>query len=120
MWSIAPSFPAGSVGVGLLLLRCSVAAALLASICSPGLSDPLRALLAFISLAVLSGFKTRLFAFVSVMIAIFVSTKTGSMEFATVTTIDALALALIGPGAFSVDARLRGRRTVVLPETEPQ
>ena len=30
-------------------------------------------------------------------------------------TIDAFALAMIGPGAFSVDARLFGRATITLP-----
>lgn len=118
MWSIAPSFPAGGVGLGLLLLRASVAAALLTSIAFAPSGEVMQAVFVLIGLAILSGSKTRFFAFVSAGIALYVATKTASMELGAVTTLNALTLALVGPGAYSVDARLRGRRTVVLPDSE--
>jgi uncharacterized membrane protein YphA (DoxX/SURF4 family) len=33
--------------------------------------------------------------------------------------VDALALAVLGPGAYSVDARLFGRREIIIPEQSP-
>lgn len=120
MWSIAPSFPSGSVGMGLLLLRCSVAIALFARISLADPYDFMQAVFAVTGLAVICGLRTSLFAVIGAGIAISMSFRTLSIELSLVTALGALALALVGPGAFSIDARLRGRRTVVLPDTDRQ
>lgn len=118
MWSVAPSFPAGGVGLGLFLLRVSVTTALLTSICFSGSGNAIQAVSVILALAILIGLRTRFFALFSIGLAAFVSTSAPSIEPVIMTSLIALVLALVGPGAYSLDARLRGRRTVVLPDSE--
>lgn len=121
MRSIVPSFPGGMPGTGLLLLRISVAGSLVV-----GLGLNLEAagwkqsavLLVAIGLGV--GFRTRLLACLCIaahVLALAIGADLSMLGIFHV--VDAAALALAGPGAFAADARLFGRRTVIVPRGDP-
>lgn len=117
-------FPQGRPGVALLLLRISVAAILLMDTakCS-GVSSILLlcafAVLMSISLSI--GFLTPYLsavACVAAVVNLLVGPNSGNLIY-IFPIIDAAALALLGPGAYSLDARLFGRRvTVVTPRRD--
>lgn len=112
-------FPSGWPGVGLLLLRGSVALAVLLPAYSQRQALPSLALLALILLSTIlcAGFLTPLVAVLAAAVHLVAALSLGmGNEGATVAAIvDALALALLGPGAYSIDARRFGRRLVELP-----
>lgn len=108
---------AGWVGAALVLQRFSVAAFLIAI--------PLRRLdcstwpaIALDALAVMvaAGLQTRITAGIASAVAIFLTIKGGELLSMPLSAhlLDSLALTIAGPGAFSVDSRLFGRRTVHL------
>nr|WP_298722787.1 hypothetical protein [uncultured Steroidobacter sp.] len=108
-------FPSGRAGIALLVLRMSVAAALLlgAVVGSHALlwtaaSGSLAALL-------FAGFATPLCAGICSVVAGMVAFRaTGDSALCpTLFALTSLALALLGPGAYSLDARLFGRRRIV-------
>ena len=113
-------FPAGGPGVGLFLLRASVAAGFF-------LDGPVQTagyvarsdvvLHAVLSAALGLGVLTPLTALLSCVLAIIDVTRLGVMQapVAWVTIVNAIALGLLGPGAYSLDARLFGRRVLVVP-----
>ena len=117
-------FPHGGPGVGLLLLRLSVAAILVmdAAKCS-GASFILLlcALVALMSVSLSIGFLTPYLSVVACAAAIvnlLISSNSGNL-FHVFPVINAAALTLLGPGAYSLDARLFGRRvTVVAPRRD--
>ncbi|MEJ1965667.1 MAG: hypothetical protein WDO56_30590 [Gammaproteobacteria bacterium] len=84
------SFPAGSPSAGLLLLRFAVATVLL-----------LEA----------SG-HTALIVIAAAIIAISLAVGSGTSALLVAAICQSLALALTGPGAYSLDARLFGRRLI--------
>jgi hypothetical protein len=110
-------FPGGTPGFALVLLRLSAAAMLWLPV-THGFNAPLSArflALAGISLLLALGAATPLVAFAASFILFSrLADPSGSTLVldATAHGATALALALIGPGAFSVDARLFGRRIV--------
>jgi len=129
-------FPARAPGAGLLLLRIAIGATLVAQ-AMPCLSDARDARLsgvAFCLLALLGGasliigFLTRIAAAIA---AIFITSITFlslaaplmdpaqsrplGLNLITV----AVAIALLGPGAISLDAALFGRRKVIIPRSTP-
>jgi hypothetical protein len=112
-------FPSGWPGVALLLLRGSVALAVLLPAYSQRQALPSLALLALILLSAIlcAGFLTPVVAVLAAAVHLVAALSLGmSNEGATVVAIvDALALALLGPGAYSIDARRFGRRLVELP-----
>lgn len=113
-------FPQGGPGVALLLLRISVAATFLMNAANGSrvISSPLLfagVLLVCASLVI--GFLTPYLSVVALAAAV-ASLVIGphSSNFIFVFSIfDSVALGLLGPGAYSLDARLFGRRVTVVP-----
>jgi hypothetical protein len=112
-------FPTGLPGLALLLLRASVAIALLVDNYDhrQELSGWIQATAILISIALSAGFATPIFAVLDLVLhgLIWSSLGVGSAATASVVALNAIALALLGPGAYSVDSYRFGRRVVVLP-----
>lgn len=127
-----PTFPASWPGVGLLLLRAAIGVTLIAQ-GSANFGNSQRpdigvwgiSLLAVASGALLViGFFTRLTA---ILVGLeyagfaFSSSSAATLSFldsglATVfAVVIAVAIVLLGPGAFSLDSRLFGRREIIIP-----
>ena len=110
------TFPDGAPGIGIMLLRFAVGATLVA-IATGSRAPPLPALIVMSGfvLTLLMGFMTRISA---VLVALFLGMYGASGGFAggpleAATIAHSLALALLGPGAYSIDSRLFGRRRVI-------
>jgi hypothetical protein len=116
MRSIVPSFPGGMPGAGLLLLRLSVAASLIAGL-GPVVEAPgwKQCLALLIAVGLCVGFRTRLLTGLCIAAAASELALGGDVTILGILLVDAAALALTGPGAFAADARLFGRRTVIVP-----
>lgn len=112
-------FPTGLPGLALLLLRTSVAIALLVENYGhrqdlPGWIETAAAL---ISVALTAGYLTPIVAAISLIFhgLIWSGLGAGNVAVAGIVALNAIALALLGPGAYSVDSYRFGRRVVVLP-----
>jgi uncharacterized membrane protein YphA (DoxX/SURF4 family) len=112
-------FPAGWPGVALLLLRASVATALLLE--SLTHRHDLSVWITGASLLAGAALSAGLFTPIAAAIALGLhawfwwTLSVGTMESATIISLDALALSLLGPGAYSIDSRRFGRHVVILP-----
>ena len=113
-------FPQGGPGVALLLLRISVAAMFLMSWASRfGVSSAplIFAGILLISISLIIGFLTPFLAVIAGTAAVanlLIGPRSGDL-ICIFTILDATALTLLGPGAYSVDARLFGLRVSVVP-----
>lgn len=114
-------FPPGLPGAALLLLRASVAIGLLLDDHAHRAALPgwVHVAAILISLAVSVGYLTPIVASAALvlhaLIWFAVAAGVDSTAPALIFALDALALALLGPGAYSLDSRRFGRRLVVLP-----
>ena len=113
-------FPQGGPGIGLLLLRITAAAMLALNLThrfnfsSNALYWLVVSLIVLISLALVVGFLTPVFSIVACIAAVanlFLAEQTINI----LGILTSAALFLLGPGAFSVDARLFGLRVTVVP-----
>lgn len=111
-------FPAGAPGIALLLLRVSLAAAILDG--GPGCLTPAVGPIIWVALAAQSlllciGFMTPVVAVINCaleLLSLLVATH-ADMRIIAMSSLNAAAIALLGPGAYSLDARLFGRRLIV-------
>lgn len=111
-------FPSGAPGIALLILRVSLAAAMLNALPD---GRPMASLLGLILLALSAllvvGFLTPA---VSVTACLFELTRlfgagSDDWRFSLLVSLIAASMALLGPGAYSMDSRLFGRRVIVIP-----
>ncbi len=127
-------FPARAPGAGLLLLRIAIGAALVAQAmpCLSDAQDPRLSSLAYCLLALVGGasliigFLTRIVAAIAatlitnVTLLSLTSSSVGSLwshPLGLNMIVVAVAIALLGPGAVSLDAVLFGRRKVIIPRS---
>lgn len=108
-------FPSGRAGIALLFLRTSVAAAFLLGALLGSYSLPVTVVSAGVALSLFAGFATPICATLCTLAgAVFAFKTTGATTIcAALVALTSLALALIGPGAYSLDARVFGRRRIV-------
>ena len=112
------AFPGGFAGVALLCLRASV---MLFIVTAPAVvtapSSWIVALSCLAAILISAGYLTRIVAALCALACAITiwPMAAASPLFLLPHVLDAAALALIGPGAFSVDAQLFGRRTLHLP-----
>ena len=118
-------FPQGAPGFALLLLRISVATIFLTSIANQSLVSSVPLVCAgvlLISASLSIGFLTPYLSVVSFVsgVAILLLNPHSYSVVEVALLFNAAALALLGPGAYSVDARLFGLRVTVLrPGKDP-
>jgi hypothetical protein len=116
-------FPRAAPGYGLLLLRLSVATMLhVDSLGQFAVAAPAWRLvgLGLCSCALGAGILTPYVATLSaaVLLSVFATSAEHNVVSATA-GLNAIALALLGPGAYSLDARLFGRRMLVMRAQKP-
>ena len=111
-------FPRGLPGFALLLLRLSVAVAVLFDCYVHRQQLPGWIQIAAVLLAVIlsAGYLTPLAAVTSLLfhLGVWSQLGLGSATLAVIICLDAIAIALLGPGEYSVDSYRFGRRVVVL------
>lgn len=115
-------FPAGLPGLALLLLRAAVCIGLhLSSHIGPmsqassmeRIGESARFL---VCTALLLGLASPVAAALTLLASVWsVFASAGVHGTAILTALDAIALCLLGPGAYSIDSRLFGRRLLVIP-----
>jgi hypothetical protein len=115
-------FPQGGPGIALLLLRVSVAGITVFRLWTHyGALGPYWVLLGVVvlALALCVGVLTPIVSVLICLVAVLSIVQGHSDVLVDVSTIlNGLALALLGPGAYAVDAWLYGRRVVVVPARE--
>ena len=121
MQRLLGTFPNRSAGLALLILRLAVAAALISSarLCPGPETDVLLALSRIAAVLIIVGWYTPLAAASGVAISLctfYVCRTPGVEAFGINALMIAIlvALGLLGAGAYSVDARLYGRRRLVV------
>ena len=115
-------FPQGGPGIGLLLLRIAAAGMLALSVTqlldlsTNGLHLLIVALLVIVCLALLLGFLTPFITIVACVVALvsLFYTDQGINVVYILRMLTSAALFLLGPGAYSIDARLFGLRVAVV------
>lgn len=113
-------FPTGSVGIALAVLRSVVAGTVLANAaaCWPtGFSLIVSTIAVLVALFLFVGFLTPYCAAVSCimeLVLIVTGPSTNRLQLA-MSVLTAATTVALGPGAYSVDARLFGRRLIKIP-----
>jgi hypothetical protein len=113
-------FPTGAPGIALLILRVSLAAAILDScfdVIKPAVLPLVCLALAVQSLLLCLGLLTPIVSVIACAFELAALFATGhtDVRFIALSSLNAAAIALLGPGAYSLDARLFGRREIVFP-----
>jgi hypothetical protein len=116
-------FPPGWPGLGLVLLRVSVAVPVLLDAYGTREDLPGWALCALVLLSAMlsAGFLTPMAALLAMALRLVgpTSVSAGGEGATCVAVLSTLALAMLGPGAYSIDAYRFGRRVVVVPPHDP-
>jgi uncharacterized membrane protein YphA (DoxX/SURF4 family) len=111
-------FPEGGPGVALLLLRISVVATFIMSEMNRERSISLNVFLvgeAFVCIALMIGFLTPISSILTCVSAVASMLLKSRVDIGLVClAFNSVALALLGPGAYSLDARLFGRRVMLV------
>jgi len=120
MQRLFSAFPTGRPGAALMILRMALSVLLLDGVLEPlGQLDSRWVLLApwLVAAGLWLGFLTPIVAMLCILIELSTwVTGAGTLHAIHVCAIlDAVALTLLGPGAYAVDARLFGRRRIILP-----
>jgi len=114
-------FPSGWPGIGLLFLRSSAAMALLVEVNGPREDVPvwIKSAAIVLSVTLFAGYLTPVAAAIGLLLhgLIWLTLGGGSAAIVIIVSLDIIALALLGPGAYSVDASRFGRRVFVLPRS---
>jgi len=119
MQRLFSTFPHGWPGFGLMLLRLAVA--LSAFLNTYAIQEQLSGweliALVLLSVTLSVGFLTPMVALLTPVLRLVgpTSLTAGSAGALCIAILSALALAMLGPGAYSIDAYRFGRRVVVLP-----
>ncbi|WP_231478277.1 hypothetical protein [Sphingomonas sp. UNC305MFCol5.2] len=119
-------YPDGLFGVALLLLRLSYAVIAFPALArlwpAPSITVPIGLGAAAIALALASGFGARAAALLlAAVLAIGIGSAREDLAWFLVScTGGAVALVLLGPGAWSIDAHLYGRRVIRLEPRSPE
>jgi putative oxidoreductase len=111
-------FPFAWPGIGLLFLRSSVAIALLVEgFRFRGNVGWIQGAAILLSITLFAGYLTPIASATALLLHGLIWYKMGASSTAVVVVVslDMIALTLVGPGAYSVDAVRFGRRVVVLP-----
>jgi hypothetical protein len=110
-------FPQGCPGVALALLRLGVALELMALLIGRGSISSSNLGLLLLALLLLAGFLTP-FAAAAAIVSELALTALGDAWTlsAGLLMLDPVLVLLLGPGAYSCDARLFGRRLLTLPD----
>jgi hypothetical protein len=119
MRKLFATFPAGAPGAALLLLRLSVAAhASVTCVLQNAYDLPIwaRGSVLLVAAVLGLGYLTPLVSLLAASAGVLLSLRLGMSPSAdsAFVLIDGIVVAMLGPGAYSVDARLFGRRVVVL------
>jgi len=119
------AFPGGWPGVGLLLLRLLIGIAVAVQTVAYVQSTELHVADLLVVALVLIGAGCLLVGFVTPVAAALIGVIAVSLGFSTLrhsldyfeVIVLAIAIGLLGPGAFSIDARMFGRREILIPNT---
>jgi uncharacterized membrane protein YphA (DoxX/SURF4 family) len=116
-------FPMGSPGIALLLLRVPLSANLVRRVIEVHANIDtawVQALLATVAIALCIGLFTPVSAVLCALIEMVIwHFSSGAVAVLHICAIPvAIALAMLGPGAYSLDARLFGRRQVIFPPSD--
>lgn len=111
MQKLFTTFPAGAPGAALLLLRCALAVALILGVDAP------LALRLGAGILICIGLLTPLIAPMAALLALTCIwlNRNADPAFCALLAVHACTLSMLGPGAYSLDSRLFGRRLVVWP-----
>ncbi len=112
MQKLFTTFPAGAPGAALLLLRCALATTYILLVEAP------LAIRLIVSILICLGLLTPLIAPLATVATLVYAWLDSNADPAlcALLAVHACALSMLGPGAYSLDSRLFGRRLVVWPQ----
>ena len=124
MQRLFSTFPTGRPGAGLLLLRLAVGASLILEripeiwVIPQSLGFEVRTVLVCVGISLLSGLWTPVMGGVAAVIELLITfSPAGGGVTHILLVILSISLALLGPGAFSVDAHIFGRKRIDIKVT---